>query len=124
MRRTICTTLDYFLYVREEQTHETGNPLFSRKGCDDMRSQKVLVPVRLLSEDICLTCKDLCIEDKMIQMFADDRVWYQHSFSCENINRCERISNDVEKMLKEKAKNVESASREDYPDNGSELSEI
>jgi hypothetical protein len=89
-----------------------------------MRSQKVNVPVRLLNETICLNCPDLVIEDKMIQMFDEDRIFYQHSFSCSNVNRCERISNDVEKMVKEKSKNVESTSGEDYPGNGSELSEI
>lgn len=89
-----------------------------------MRSQKVLVPVRLLNESICLNCKDLVIEDKMLQMYAEDRVFYQHSFSCENINRCERISNDVEKMMKEKVKNVENASGEDYPGSSSELPEV
>ena len=61
-----------------------------------------MVPVRLLNETICLNCRELVIEDKLVTLCADDHITFAHAFKCENLNRCERISNDIEKSLKEK----------------------
>ena len=89
-----------------------------------MRAQRVFVPIRLLNDTICLNCKDLCIEDKVLQVYAEDRVLYQHNLTCENINRCERISNDLEKLIRGKIKHVENDCRENNSGDGSKLPEV
>ncbi len=70
-----------------------------------MRSQKIPVPIRLLNGSICLSCKDLEIEDNTTMMTADDQVFFMHNFRCKNVNRCERMANDIEKSIREKFKN-------------------